>query len=133
MTWINAILSMLLVLGLIAVALGYRHSLMRRERTPEFYFALSKVLIAMAFAFRLLWWDGVWNIMRHIDRDAAHAVSDAIGGVNSNIVSILIGLAGVYASLRARQLLLREEERVHWPWFLAWAHPSILGLPRRRH
>ena len=128
MALINAVLSTLLVLGLVASALGYRHSLRHRERSPEWYFAAAKVLIALAFGARLLFWDVVWNTIREVDRGTAIAMSDAVGGTSINIVFILIGLAGVYCSLRARQLLLREDEQKHWPWIIAWAHPHFLGV-----
>ncbi len=132
MIWINAILSTLLVFGLIAAALGYRHSVIRREYSPEWYFSLSKILIAVAFGMRLLFWDAFWGPLRLSDPAAALALSDAVGGVSGNVLSSIVGLAGVYASLKARQLLLREEEQKHWPWIIAWAHPRFLGFPRRR-
>lgn len=131
MTIFISCLSTLLVLGLVAVALGYRHSVMRPEHSPEWFFAMSKVLFAIAFGMRLLFWDVIWGTLRATDREAAIAFSDAIGGVNSNTASILIGLVAVYCSLKARQLLLLEEERKHWPWIIAWAHPRLLGFPRR--
>lgn len=132
MTIFISFLSTLLVLGLVAVALGYRHSVMRMEHSPEWFFAMSKVLFAIAMGMRLLFWDVIWGTLRATDREAAIRFSDAIGGVNSNVVSILIGLVGVYCSLKARQLLLAEEERKHWHWLIAWAHPRLLGFPRRR-
>lgn len=132
MTFLNAFLSTLLVLGLTASAIGYRHSLIRRERSPEWYFSAAKVLIALAFGMRLLFWDVLWATLRYFDRDMAIAFSDAIGGVHGNIVSICIGLVGCYCSLRARQLLLAEEEQKHWPWIIAWCHPHFLGFPKRR-
>ena len=132
MTLIISILSTLLVMGLVAVALGYRHSIRRYEHSPEWFFAMSKVLFAIAMGMRLLFWDVIWGTLRATDREAAIRFSDAIGGVNSNVVSILIGLVGVYCSLKARQLLLAEEERKHWHWLIAWAHPQLLGFPRRR-
>lgn len=132
MALVNAVLSTLLVLGLLASALGYRHSLKRFEHSPEWFFSAAKVLIALAFGARLLFWDVVWNTIREVDRGTAVAMSDAVGGTSINIVFTLIGLAGVYCSLKARQLLLREEEQKHWPWIIAWAHPSILGIGPRR-
>lgn len=133
MAWVNAIASTILVLGLIASALGYRHSLRQMEPTAEWYFSAAKVLIAIAFGGRLLFWDVLWASLREIDRDRAIALSDAVGGTSINIIFIVVGFAGCYCSLKARQLLLREEEQKHWPWIIAWAHPSILGIgPRRR-
>ena len=132
MTWLNAVASSVLVIGLVLIALGYRHSLRRVEPSAEWYFSMGKVLLALAFGIRLLFWDVIWSSLRHVDRDSAIAFSDAIGGVNSNIISITIGLASVYCSLKARQLLIREEEQKRWPWIIAWAHPSLWGLPGRR-
>lgn len=138
MSFINAILSTLLAFGLVAAALGYRHSLMRREYSPEWYFSAGKVIIALAFGLRLLWWDVAWNILRHYDRETAYRISEAIGGTNSNIVFICMGFVGCYCSLKARHLLLTPEEQRRWHWLVAWAHPEILGLdlsrlvPRRR-
>lgn len=132
MTMIISILSTLLVMGLVAVALGYRHSIMRYEHSPEWFFAMSKVLFAVAFGIRLLFWDVIWGTLYDTDRDAAIAFFDAIGGTDSNVLSILIGLFAVYCSLKARQLLLAEEEQKHWHWLIAWAHPRLLGFPRRR-
>ena len=132
MTWLNAVASIVLVIGLSLIAMGYRHSLKRIEPSAEWYFSMGKVLLALAFGIRLLFWDVIWASLRHMDRDKAIAFADAIGGVNSNIISITIGLASVYCSLKARQLLIREEEQKDWPWIVAWAHPSFWGLPRRR-
>ena len=132
MTFLTSLLSTLLVLGLIAVALGYRHSVMKPEHSAEWFFAMSKVLFAVAFGMRLLFWDVIWGTLRYTDRDAAIIFSDVIGGVNSNLISILVGLFAVYCSLKARQLLLAEEEQKHWHWLIAWAHPRLLGFPRGR-
>lgn len=132
MTLIISILSTLLVMGLVAVALGYRHSIRRYEHSPEWFFAMSKVLFALAFGIRLLFWDVIWGTLHDTDRDAAIAFSDVIGGTDSNVLSILIGLFAVYCSLKARQLLLAEEEQKQWHWLIAWAHPRLLGFPRRR-
>lgn len=132
MAWVNAIASTILVLGLIASALGYRHSLRQLEMTAEWYFSAAKVLIAVAFGGRLLFWDVMWASIREMDRAKAYALSDAVGGTSINIVFILIGFAGVYCSLKARQLLLRIEEQKKWPWIIAWAHPHFLGLGPRK-
>lgn len=133
MAWVNAVASTILVLGLIASALGYRHSLRQMEPSPEWYFSAAKVLLAVAFGGRLLFWDVLWATVREFDREAAIALSDAVGGTSVNIVFIVVGFAGVYCSLKARQLLLRIEEQKDWPWVIAWAHPHFLGIgPRRR-
>lgn len=133
MALVNAVLSSLLVVGLVASALSYRHSLRKVEYSAEWFFAMGKVLLAVAFGVRLLFWDVIWNALRETDRAAAYALSEAVGGTSVNIVFILIGFGAVFCSLKARQLLLFEEERKNWPWIIAWAHPSFLGFgPVRR-
>ena len=132
MAWVNAVASIVLVLGLVASALGYRHSLRQWERSAECYFAAAKVLLAAAFGGRLLFWDVIWAFLREIDRNAAIALSDAVGGTSINIIFIAIGLGGVYCSLKARQMLLRVEEQKNWPWIIAWAHPHFIGIGPRR-
>lgn len=125
LTWLNAVASIILVIGLVLIALGYRHSLRKPEPSAEWYFSLGKVLLALALGIRLLFWDVIWSGLNHMDRDKAQALSDAIGGVNSNIVSILIGLGSVYCSLKARHLLVPAHDRHRWPWWKAWAHPDL--------
>lgn len=132
MAWVNAIASTILVLGLIASALGYRHSLKRFEYSPEWFFAMGKVLLAAAFGVRLLFWDVIWGMLRLIDRNAAIALSDAMGGTSVNIAFIVVGFGAVYCSLKARQMLLRIEEQKYWHWTIAWAHPTLLGVDVRR-
>lgn len=124
MTWINAAVALLAVGGLVVSALGWRHSLRRWNSTePEAWFALAKVLYAVAIGTRIVLWDGVYAIWRRLEPEAAMAFARGFGGTDINILTNALVLCGVYASLKARQLLIPEDERDAWPWWRAWQHP----------
>ena len=124
MTWINAAVALLAVGGLVVSALGWRHSLLRwNSAEPEAWFALAKVLYAVAIGTRIIVWDvgfGLWN---RIEPDAAVTFVRGFGGADINILTSALVLCGVYASLRARQLLIPMPERERWPWYFSWMHP----------
>lgn len=122
--WINAVLSALAAAGLAASAMAWRHSLLPfNNRSPEWFFATAKVLYAVGFSLRLLFWDVLFGVLREIDRAAATHLSDAVGGTNGNAFATLIILGGVYCSLKARQMLLLQDRGVNWHWTIAWAYP----------
>jgi len=124
MTWINAAVALLAVGGLVVSALGWRHSLLRwNSAEPEAWFALAKVLYAVSIGTRIIVWDVGWCVWRRLDPDAARAFARSIGGTDINILTSALVLCGVYASLKARQLLIPEDERDAWPWWRAWQHP----------
>jgi len=125
MTWINAAVALLAVGGLVVSAIGWRHSLRRWDATePEAWFALAKVLYAIAIGTRIIVWDAWWGVWHHVDPDAATAFVHEVGGSDINIALSAIVLCGVYCSLKARQLLIPEDERDAWPWWRAWQHPQ---------
>lgn len=123
MTWINAALSLLVTMGLAASALGWRHSMTRWDWSAEWYFATAKVLYSIGMGFLLLAWGAVWGVVRLLDHGAGGRMLDAPGAPYANGLGLLVLLAGVYCSLRARWLLIPEDERGDWPWWLAWLHP----------
>lgn len=131
MTHLNSFMSVLAVLGLVASAIGWRHSLRRYEYSAEFYFALAKVFYSVGIGARLLLWDVILGQLHEADPPAADAFWRAIGGTDANIFSSALILCGVYCSLRARHLLIPEEQRAGWPWWLSWQHSSFLGFGRR--
>ena len=125
MTYLTAAVAILAALGLIASAIGWRHSLRHwNPSEPESWFAAAKVLYAIAIGTRIVAWDAVIGPWMRTSPEAARAFLVSIGGANANLASSLIVLLGVYASLKARQLLIPEDERDRWPWFKAWQHPS---------
>ncbi len=124
MTWIKAAVALLAVGGLVVSALGWRHSLRRwNSAEPEAWFALAKVLYAVSIGTRIIVWDVGWGVWRRLDPDAARAFARSIGGTDINILTSALVLCGVYASLRARQLLIPMPERERWPWYFSWMHP----------
>lgn len=132
MEWINAALALLVVLGLAASALGYRHSLLRWERSPEWFFAAAKTLYSLGFGALLLIWGVFWGLLRLHDPAAALAMVHHPRAAGANTVAMLLVLGGVYCSLKARQLILREDEQRDWHWLVAWMHPRFMGFGRRR-
>ena len=118
MTWINAAVALLAVGGLVVSAIGWRYSLRRwNSAEPEAWFALAKVLYAIAIGARILIWDVWWSILHHTDS------TNAIARTDINIITSGIVVAGVYCSLRARHLLIPPQDRPRWPWWKAWLHP----------
>lgn len=129
--WVNAVLAAVVVVGLTASALGYRHSLTRRNGSPEWYFAAAKVLYSIGFGFLLLLWATGWGLLRLQDPAAALAMlNDPVAGY-ANTFGMGVVLIGVYCSLKARQLLIPPAERKKWPWVIAWMHPRHLWSARR--
>ena len=120
---INAALSVVVSLGLLFSALGWRHSLRGAWNEPEWFFAMAKVLLAAGIGFRIVFWDAIWGTLNAIDPEYAAAWSSTFGRTNINIISNVIVGAGVYCSLKARQLILEQDREVRWHWSIAWAYP----------
>ena len=83
MAWVNAIASTILVLGLIASALGYRHSLKRFEYSPEWFFAMGKVLLAAAF--------GVASATAHDPEELAGLLPSLLAAREPVLVHVPVG------------------------------------------
>ena len=125
MIYLNAAVSMLTVLGLTAIAYAWRHSLRQRDGAAEWFFAASKVMLAIGIGLRLITWDAIYGIGKELT-PVTRELFTAVGGVSINVMSSGIILIGVYLSLKARQLLIPEGDRDRWPWFVAWLHPRRL-------
>lgn len=129
-SFLNAIVSTIVVLGLLASALGWRHSLRGEYRSPEWYFAMAKVVMATGIGFRMLFWDVIWGTLNAIDPHYAVAWSNAFGRTNVNLFASAILLLGVYYSLKARQLILLQDRGINWHWTIAWAYPKAKVVVR---
>ena len=125
MASLNAIVAVLTVAGMMAIAWGYRASL-RHRGTATWYFAMGVAVLAGSMGLRRIYWDVVWTMARRHTPETAFWWSDITGATNINIVFNSLVLASIYCSLKARQLLLPEDEQARWPWWRAWAHPSLL-------
>lgn len=135
LAYLNAFLSLLAVIGLVFSALGWRHSLRSEDYSPEWFFAMAKVLMAAGIGFRMLFWDVIWGSLYIIDKDYASTWSEAFGRTNVNLVSSIILLFGVYCSLKARQLVLQQDRGINWHWSIAWAYPrakTIIKIMKER-
>lgn len=126
----NAIISVVVSIGLLFSALGWRHSLRASWDEPERFFALAKVLMATGIGFRVVFWDAVWGTLNAIDPEYASVWSSTFGRTNINIISNLIVGMGVYCSLKARQMILAQDRGINWHWTVAWAYPRAKTIMR---
>lgn len=125
MAALNVIIAILAVVGMLATAWGYRASF-RQRGTATWYFAMGLVILSGSMALRRLYWDVIWTMAQDHSPETAAWLSDLTGATNINIFFNSLVLISVYCSLRARQMLLPDEDQKNWPWWRAWAHPSLL-------
>ncbi len=118
--WVQLVTSIVSVVGMGALAFGYRTSLFSEDPATK-WFSWSFVLIAGGFFFRRAFWDFFWPIF---------VTGNGIASRPVNILFNLVALVAVYCGLRARLLLIPREERHKWRWWTCWAHPGILRLRR---
>ena len=105
--------SLLAIVGVALLAFGYRHSLFSDDPATRWFSRSMALLAASIFGRRL-----TWDLMHPI-------VTGDVDQRPLNVVFNLIAIAAVYAGLRARLMLIPEEDRADWRWWTAWAHPSI--------
>ena len=105
--------SLLAICGVALLAFGYRHSLFSADPATRWFSRSMALLAASIFGRRL-----TWDLLHPI-------VSGDVDQRPLNVVFNLIAIVAVYAGLRARLLLIPEEDREGWRWWTAWAHPSI--------
>lgn len=128
MAAINALISTLTVIGMFCIAWGYRQALDERG-TAARHFAASMVYLAVSTGLRRLYWDIFWFTTQ---ADTGGFLADPRLGASLNTGFNLLLLAAIYHGLKARWLLLDDDERTRWPWWFAWAHPSGIYFLRRR-
>ena len=124
MALINAFIAALSILGMIAIAYGYRGSLLDRY-TATWFFGSSVIVLAASVIFRLVYWDIIWATMRHNWPEAARDWASIMGRTEMNLIFNAIFLLGIYLGLKSRQLLIPASERVNWPWYICWLHPAM--------
>jgi len=116
MTYVLFASSLLSMIGVTALAYGYRASMFSGDPATK-WFARSMALLAVAIFARRLAWDIIHPIV--------------VPGSDQrpiNIVINVVTLIAVYAGLRARLMLIPEPERSRWRWYNSWAHPSLWKL-----
>lgn len=77
-------------------------------------------LFMVATALRAFWWD--W--FRLFLGDSWPSVRDTFGGITVNLIPNILTLIAVYLFFQVRFLVIPDEERRHWRWWTAWAHPA---------
>lgn len=116
MTYLLFTTSMFSMIGVTALAYGYRASILSDDPATRWFARSMALLAAVIFARRL-----AWDIMRPV----------VTGEVDQRPLNIIINIAtlmAVYAGLRARLLLIPSDERSRWRWYNSWAHPSLWRL-----
>lgn len=108
--------SLLSILGVSALAYGYRASLVSEDKVTRL-FAASMVFLAMGYAMRRFSWDIVIPLL--YDVNYYNPV---------NIVFNVVNMFAVYFGLRARWFLIPEPERYEWRWYTAWMHPGLFRI-----
>lgn len=111
--FIHVTTSFLSVIGMAALAYGYRRSLTQGAMLTR-CFAWSLVLLAIAYSIRR----GLWDILEPW-YPGIYAYNPVI-----NTALNLISLVAVYFGLRARWYLIPVQYRREWPWWSAWLHPD---------
>lgn len=102
---------------------------------PTWWFFKGFSAMALAANARGLYWDVFWTWLKEYDYQLALDWSDASGGTAVNVLFYIPMLYGSYCMLKCRQLMIPEDERHMWPWYLAWRHPENFRLfrwPRNR-
>lgn len=108
--------SILSIVGVSAMAYGYRASLFNPDRVVRL-FAASLMLLAVGYTTRRFTWDVVMPFLFGIEFFSP-----------LSIVFNVINIAAAYVGLKARWLMIPEEERKKWSWYSAWMYPGILRL-----
>lgn len=116
MTYTLFTTSLLSMLGVMALAYGYRASMFSDDQATKF-FARSMALLALVIFARRLAWDIIHPV-----------VTGEVDQRPLNIAINLVTLVAVYAGLKARLLLIPDNERARWRWWNAWSHPSLWQL-----
>ncbi|WP_300042540.1 hypothetical protein [uncultured Paracoccus sp.] len=119
------------IVGMTCLAWGYRHALAVRG-TATWHFTMSMMVLATTFSLRRVYWDVVAPIVRHRWPETWAEIFAIHGGTNINILFNLVALMAIYHGLKARWLLLPDDERARWHWWSAWTHPDGIYFLRRR-
>lgn len=113
MTYLLFTTSMFSIIGVLVLAYGYRASLFSSDPITRM-FARSMALLAIGIAARRMAWDIIHPI-----------VNGEVDQRPLNVVINIVTIFAVYAGLKARLMLIPDEERANWHWWSSWAHPAI--------
>lgn len=116
MTYLLFATSLISIFGVTLLAYGYRASLFSPDPATR-WFSRSMALLAVAIFTRRLAWDIVHPV-----------VTGEVDQRPLNIVINAVTIVGIYCGLRARLMLIPDDERRGWHWWSAWSHPSLWQL-----
>lgn len=116
MTALLFITSLFSIIGVSVLAYGYRASLFSEDPATR-WFARSMALLAVSVFVRRMAWDIIHPI-----------VNSSVDQRPINVMVNIVTIFAVYAGLKARLMLIPDDERGDWHWWSAWQHPSIWAL-----
>ena len=107
--------SLFAISGVAMLAYGYRASLFSGDPATR-WFAWSMALLCAS----IFWRRATWDLINPI------VIAGQVDQRHWNIAFNVLCIAGVYAGLQARLLLIPQAERWRWHWFTCWMHPGLL-------
>lgn len=110
--------SLVTIAGVAMLAYAYRASLFSGDPATR-WFSWSMALLAVSIFCRRLTWD----ILNPV-------VSGGVDQRPLNILFNVVAILAVYAGLRARLLIIPDNERSGWVWWTSWMHPELLRFRR---
>lgn len=116
MTYLLFATSLISIIGVSVLAYGYRASLFSPDLATR-WFARSMALLAVSIFARRLAWD-IWHPI----------VTGEVDQRPLNIAVNIVTIIAVHAGLKARLMLIPDDEREGWRWWNAWAHPALWRL-----
>ena len=116
MTALLFITSLFSIIGVSVLAYGYRASLFSEDPATK-WFARSMALLAVSVFVRRMAWDIIHPI-----------VNSSVDQRPINVMVNIVTIFAVYAGLKARLMLIPDDERGDWHWWSAWQQPSIWAL-----
>lgn len=108
--------SIVSIAGVSALAYGYRASLYNEDPIARL-FAMSLMFLALGYITRRLAWDVVMPI-----------IYDVTYFNPANMIFNVINMIAVYVGLRARWMMMPEEDRYKWHWYSAWMYPGVFRM-----
>lgn len=125
----NFLTAVMAVAAFAAVARAFWPLIWGLDRDWLHYAARGLVILSATVVCRSMYWD----VLQFVLGDTWTVVRTALGGQQFSTVFNIGFLAAAYQFLMARLLLIPEDERRHWRWWSAWAHPGTRCLiPWRR-
>lgn len=122
----NVITAVIAIVMLGMVARGYVPLLSIKMARWAVWVFVGVIILSLSTFFR----QGYWDLAQYVTGARWDDVRAALGGQRISSVFNIGVIVACYAFLKARFLLLPEDEREGWHWWNAWHHPcKTLVLP----